>query len=223
MKEKILWVCPSRKRPDRLERLIISWKAASEELSDLLVAIDTDDRSYDLLIKKYPEIIWEINDPVHGSFLRLTNAMALKYVDHYKFIGFMEDDVVFETPGYESKFINKLTELGNTGIVHAMDGVDKSKFVSLPVVNSFIVKQLGWFAPPCLKSLWADNFWRDMANNLQTYFKFEDIMIRHHHYKYAGTKRDEISVIVDNNMKIDKVAYYEYIKTNFDLDMKKLK
>jgi hypothetical protein len=26
MKDKILWICPSRKRPDRLERLIKSWK-----------------------------------------------------------------------------------------------------------------------------------------------------------------------------------------------------
>jgi hypothetical protein len=73
MKEKILWICPSRKRPDRLERLIKSWKATTTNQSNLLVVIDSDDSSYEDLIKQYPEVMWEITEPVFGSFLHLIN------------------------------------------------------------------------------------------------------------------------------------------------------
>jgi hypothetical protein len=224
MKEKILWICPSRKRPERLERLIQSWKKTTEGLSDLLIVIDSDDQSYDDLIEKYSNPIWEITEPAMGSFLHLINSKAVKYSTDYRYIGFMEDDIVFETPNYESKFIEQLKKLGKTGIVHAKDGVDKRKFVSIPVVDSYIIRTLGWFSPPCLKSLWADNFWRAMANHLKTYYKFDDIIIKHYHYsKYSEVERDQISIMVDSNYNIDAENYKKYMETSFLEDMKKLK
>lgn len=224
MKEKILWLCPSRKRPDRLERLILSWKDTTTGFSTLLVVIDTDDDSYDNLIKKYPEVIWEITEPVFGSFLHLINSKAVKYSTEYQYIGFMEDDIVFETVGYENKFIEKLKELGQTGIVHARDGVDKRKFISIPVIDSYIIRTLGWFSPPCLKSLWADNFWREMADYLKTYYKFDEVMIKHYHYsKHPDIEKDQISNMVDSNYGIDAENYKKYMETSFLEDMKKLK
>lgn len=224
MKEKILWLCPSRKRPDRLERLILSWKDTTTGFSTLLVVIDTDDDSYDNLIKKYPEVIWEITEPVFGSFLHLINSKAVKYSTEYQYIGFMEDDIVFETVGYENKFIEKLKELGQTGIVHARDGVDKRKFISIPVIDSYIIRTLGWFSPPCLKSLWADNFWREMADYLKTYYKFDKVMIKHYHYsKHPDIEKDQISNMVDSNYGIDAENYKKYMETSFLEDMKKLK
>lgn len=224
MKEKILWICPSRKRPDRLERLINSWKKTTSNLSDLLIIVDSDDDSYNKLMEIYKEPVWEITEPAFGSFLHLINSKALKYSTEYRYIGFMEDDIVFETPGYEIKFINKLKELGKTGIVHAMDGIDKRKFVSIPVVDTYIVRTLGWLSPPCLKSLWADNFWRQMADYLKTYHKFEDVMIKHYHYsRDVNTEKDETSVVVDNNFNYDKEAFYKYLETEFKHDMEKLK
>lgn len=224
MKNKILWICPSRKRPDRLERLIKSWEHTTEGFSNLLVVIDSDDHSYTDLMNQYPKVMWEITKPVFGSFLHLINVKAVKYSTEYNYIGFMEDDIVFETVGYESKFISKLKELGPTGIVHAADGVDKIKFISIPVVNSYIIRTLGWFAPPCLKSLWADNFWRAMANHLGTYYKFNDILIKHYHYSRDKTiEVDQISNMVDANYGIDAESYKSYMESLFLEDMKKLK
>lgn len=224
MKEKILWICPSRKRPQRLEKLIHSWAETTDGMSDLLIAIDSDDSSYDDIRKLYPDLIWEINEPIHGSFLNLVNHIAKKYASLYKFIGFMEDDIVFETKNYEEKFIKKLIELGDTAIIHAKDGVDKRKFISIPVVDSTIIRKLGWFAPPCLKSLWADNFWRAMADHVKTYYKFDDVMIKHYHYsKHSHIEKDEISSIVDSNYSIDAESYKNYMETEFLKDMEKLK
>lgn len=223
MKEKILWICPSRKRPERLKRLIESWKKTTSGFSELLIIIDSDDNSYEELIKTYQEPIWEITEPAFGSFLHLINSKAVKYSTEFRYIGFMEDDIVFETPGYEVKFIKKLKDLGKTGIVHAKDGIDKRKFVSIPVMDSYIIRTLGWFSPPCLKSLWADNFWRQMADYLKTYHKFEDVMIKHYHYsRDENTLKDETSSVVDGNYHPDKEAFYKYLENDFKRDMEKL-
>jgi len=225
MKEKILWICPSRERPDRLEHLIKSWYKTTSGYSTLLVVKDSNDNSYDKLVNDYPEVFWKTTEPpTFGSFLSIINAQAIEYADQYQYIGFMEDDIVFETIGYEIDFISKLKELGKTGIVHAKDGMEHSSLLTIPVVNSYIIRTLGWFSPPELRSLWADNFWRDMANHLGTYYKFENIMIRHNHYSTSSTiPKDHISKVVDKNHRIDGKNYKKYKDNYFLEDMKKLK
>ena len=44
--------------------------------------------------------MWEITEPVFGSFLHLINAEAVKYSTDYNYAGYMEDAIFFETAGY---------------------------------------------------------------------------------------------------------------------------
>jgi hypothetical protein len=63
-----------------------------------------------------------------------------------------------------------------------------------------------------------------MANHLKTYYKFDDIIIKHYHYsKYSEVERDQISIMVDSNYNIDAENYKKYMETSFLEDMKKLK
>lgn len=223
MNEKILWICPSKNRPKRLEETLRSWRMTTEGLSDVIVILDNEEIEYDHLISEFNDTIWVRSDPVKGSFLHLVNKIALEYINNYSFMGFLEDDIVFETIGYEKKFIQKLNELGPTGIVHAMDGMEKKGLLTIPVMNTFIINKLGFMSPPCLKSLWADNFWLSMAYHLKTYYKFEDVMIRHKHYSRYNIGKDSVTKEVNNNYEIDKKNYYRYMATDFIRDMEKLK
>lgn len=226
MKEKILWITPSRMRKEKLERTIDSWRNTTTGKSDFLVAIDNDDLSYNDSIKKYKDIIWEIGDPIKGTFLQLVNKIALSYMNEYKYLGFMEDDCVFKSYGYEDYFINKLKELGPTGIVHADIGSKKHDdrgYIGLPVLDSFIVKTLGFFSPPCLKSLCADDFWGIMARHLGTYYKFDNLKIQHLHWRRQNETMDEVTAVVNSHLKADKEALAKYLEKDFLTDMKKLK
>lgn len=226
MKNKILWICPSRKRAQKLKRTLDSWRQCTSGLSDFLVAIDNDDYSYTEIMQEYKEVIWEINPPINGPFLHLVNNMAVKYAEQYKYLGFMEDDVVFRTQNYEEPFISKLQELKNTGIVYANDNVKKSfarGLIGLPVLNSNIVKKLGWFSPPVLKCLCGDDFWRDMAKHLESGFRFDNIIIEHLHWKRDDKIVDETTVSVNSHLNDDKIAYQNYYNTQFLTDMAKLK
>jgi hypothetical protein len=222
MNNKILWVCPSKNRPKRLEETLKSWSLTTDFLSHIIVILDINDNSYDHLIQEYSTVTWIRSEPANGAFLHLVNKVALDNIDEYTYIGFLEDDIVFETKGFEVKFIDKLKELGPTGIVHAKDGMEKKGLLTIPVMNSNIIKKLGYMSPPCLKSLWADNFWFSMAQHLKTYHKFDDIMIRHNHYSRSNIGKDDVSAQVDGNYPIDKKSYLKYMDTEFLIDMKKL-
>jgi len=56
MKERILWIVPSRNRPEKLERFLNSWLATTEGLADMLIALDDDDNSCDHLIEKFSTV-----------------------------------------------------------------------------------------------------------------------------------------------------------------------
>ena len=227
MKERILWIVPSRNRPAKLERFLNSWIATTSGLADMLIALDDDDNSCDHLFAKFPTVIWEKNSKVEGdSFLAILNRVAIRFVDDYRYLGFNEDDCIFHTTDYEEKFISKLKELGNNAIVYGNDMIDKKKrknWIFFPIMNSSIVKRLGFMVPTSLRCMYADNFWVDMATHLETSYRFDDVLIQHLHYTMEGSPRDEISVDVDNSQSRDKRAYNEYLNTSFYEDMKKLK
>lgn len=221
--EKIIWITPSRKRPKKLENLINSWKNTTEGLSDLLVCYDSDDHSYDDMINRYEEVIWCVNEGEPRSFLRIFNEIVNQCLDDYQYIGFMEDDCIFETSGYEKKFIDKFKELGKYGIVYANDMLRTPELITLPVLNSNLVKDLGYFCPEELHCLFADNYWRELANYLKTDYYFEDIVIKHNHYTVDDNITDETSKSVDSFMNLDGSIFNSYMRDRFINEMNKLK
>jgi len=224
MKERILWIVPSRNRPAKLERFLNSWIATTSGLADMLIALDDNDTSCDHLFAKFPTVTWEKNSKVEGdSFLAILNRVAIRYVDQYSYLAFSEDDCVFHTPNYEARFISKMQELGKNAIVYGDDMINKKHLIYFPIMNSSIVKRLGYMVPTTLRCMYADNFWRDMGKRLETVYRFDDVKIQHLHYTREDSEEDEISIDINNSQSQDAIAYQEYLNTSFLADMEKLK
>jgi hypothetical protein len=223
MKERILWIVPSRNRPEKLERFLTSWIATTSGLADMLIALDNDDNSCDHLFAKFPTVIWEKNSKIDGdSFLAILNRITMRRVDEYKYLGFNEDDCIFHTSNYEERFIAKMQELGKNAIVYGDDMINKKGRIYFPVMDSSIVKRLGYMVPPTLRCMYADDFWRDMSNHLGSVYRFDDVKIQHLHYTRENGVADSISIDVDNSKNRDAKAYEEYLHTSFVTDMEKL-
>jgi hypothetical protein len=224
LKEKILWIVPSRNRPEKLERFLNSWLTTTDGQSDMLIALDDDDHSCDHLIEKFSTVVWEKNPKIPGSsFLAILNSVANRYADHYSYLGFNEDDCIFHTANYESRFISKMKELGKNAVVYGDDMINKKGRIYFPVMDSSIVKRLGYMVPPTLRCMYADDFWRDMSNHLGSVYRFDDVKIQHLHYTRENGVADAVSVDVDNSKSQDAKAYEEYLHNSFATDMKKLK
>lgn len=223
MLEKILWIVPSRNRPKKLERFLDSWTACTSGYSDMLIALDDDDSSCDHLMSKYKNVIWEKSPPPEESFLEVLNNKATKYSSEYAYIGFNEDDAIFHTPNYEEQFIQKLKELGKNGIVYANDMINKRGRIYFPVMDSSIIKRLGYMVPTNLRCMYADDFWRDLGKALDSVYRFENIVIQHLHYTRDDGVVDNISEYVDASKSRDADAYKYYVDNRFAKDLEILK
>jgi len=219
--DKILIILPTKNRLKDFEIFAESWVKTTEGRSDVLVAINFDDNTYDDIKEKYPFIYEKVNP---GSVLEILNQMSVKYSKEYKYISFMEDDCNFVTEKWETSFINKLKDIGDYGIVWGDDLVNRDYIVGLPFLDSKIIDVLGYMSPPEIKYLWVDHFWKKLGADLGTLFYFSNIIVEHRHYSTGKRQKDEVSVVVDSNGLNDMVGYKDvYLKTRYESDLKKLK
>ena len=164
--KKIIILLPTRERLADFKIFADSWRNTTEGFSDVVVRIDNDDTTYEVIKHEYPEFTYIYGD--RKPFLELLNDLATKYCDEYDYVGFMEDDCNFNTKGWESIFINKLIELGDNGIVWGDDLINHEYIVGLPFMNSKIIKKLGYICPPEIKYLWASKIY--IIYCLKTFF-----------------------------------------------------
>ncbi len=219
--KKIVILLPTRERLSDFKIFAESWRNTTEGKSDVVVRIDNNDLTYENIKLEYPEFIYEYGES--KPILEILNDLAIKYCEKYDYVNFMEDDCNFNTQGWETIFINKLTELGDNAIVWGNDLLNRDYIVGLPFMNSKIIKKLGYMSPPEIKYLWPDHFWKHIGTAMNSLYYFPDVIIEHRHYSTGKRAKDNVSDIVDSRGQADFYNYNQvYLKNNFHNDIKKL-
>lgn len=180
---RLLMLCPSRHRPHNIERLIAAWDD-TEATADLLVRTDDDEPAYDL-----PERPWLRYE--RGPRLRLgptLNELALANVTAYDAIGFLGDDHLPRTPGWDRLLTDALTDMGG-GVVYGDDLLQGGALATAVVISTDIIAGLGWFAVPGCTHLYLDNGWMTVGHELGALRYVPEAVLEHLH-PVAG-KADE--------------------------------
>jgi hypothetical protein len=217
MIDKICVIIPTHKRLLGFRIFASSWKKTTEGFSDVVVGVDDDDNTYDELIASniYPNFIWERGKS--RPCLDILNDLALKYCDVYKYLAFMEDDTLFNTPGWETIFITKLQELGKNGIVWGNDLRVGEKHIGLPFMDSSIVKRLGYMSPRQFHGQCPDLYWTELGKKIKSVHYFPDVVTEHRHFSTGKTFKDETACKINKDAQDDFI----YLKSDqywIDLD-----
>ena len=225
MENKICVLIPTRKRLEDFKLFADSWIKTTEGKSIVVVAIDHDDNTYDEIIKEniYP-FIYERQES--KPFIKILNDMAVRYAERYQCVAFMEDDCTYNTPGWETRILDKVNEIGDNAIVWCNDLVNHNHIVGLPFMNSNIIRTLGWMATPRFSTLFVDHYWKRLGNKLNSLYYFSDIIIEHRHYIKGKRQKDEISKKVEYEASFDDGPRYfksQEFNNDIDNDVKKLK
>ena len=233
MENKICVLIPTRKRLVDFKLFADSWIKTTEGKSIVVVAIDTDDNTYDEIISNnvYP-FIYERQ--VSKPFLHILNDMAVRYAEQYECIAFLEDDVTFNTYGWETPILNKQNEIGKNSIIWCNDlSNDSVKYgmpgnsgnqVGAPFMNSNIIRILGFMACPIFNTHHTDVYWLELGKKLNSLYWFSDIIIEHRHYCFDKRPYDDTAKKVNDEAKGEPERYHsqEY-KNNLIRDVEKLK
>ena len=206
--KKICFICPSRNRLSKLEDLMDSY-IENGGSSDLFIIYDHDDLEYK---EFYNENSTRLNQGrvffienkinFNNAFLHIMNHYSLTKVDDYEMIGFLEDDCLIETKGFD-QIISEQVE----NVIYTNDLLNTPKIVSLPVIRSEIIKKLGYYSPPEIKCLWGDYYWKLLGEETRSIKYLSNVVISHKHYSVLGEAKDQISIAVDSIGNKDYFAY----------------
>jgi hypothetical protein len=144
---------------------------------------------------------------------------------HYSYaVGFMGDDHLPCTVGWDQVIVNKLQEL-KAGFVYGNDKLQGEKIPTQIFMTSDIPITLGFMTLPRLKHLYADNFWLDLGKAVDKIVYLPDVIIEHLHpaagkavydagYEFSGAHA------LDQE---DKLEYNKYLTEDLENDVRLIK
>jgi hypothetical protein len=214
MSESMIVLVPSRTRPHNIARLRQAW-ADTRADADLMVLVDDDD----------PTLPDYGADVVVGPRRRigpLLNQVAETLTDLYDVIGFMGDDHVPRTPGWDTAI---LAASSPWSVVYGNDLFQGERIPTAVFMGSALVRELGYFNPPGLDHLFLDNCWRHYGEVLGTLTYLPDVVIEHVHYMAGKALEDSGYREVNSHAMSthDRQAFQEWITGPAGADLQRVR
>lgn len=209
---------PTRGRPDNARRVQEQFYKTTK-LNSRIVFINSLN---DSKLKQYTgldnQIIVEPDKLGFVSPLNLGYRQDRRKVFSYS-VGFMGDDHMPRTEGWDELFVNKLVNLG-TGFVYGRDGLQDAAIPTHIVMTANIPLTLGFMTLPRLQHLYADNFWLDLGNAINRIEFIPEVYIEHMHPAVGKSFSDAGYVFSgDFNLDLsDRTIYQDYLTRDLEND-----
>lgn len=189
MTDPMLVIVPTRGRPQNIARLEKALAETDTLNAHVLYAVDPDDPELENYLALDLNRIYLMHDRLRLG--RTLNFLARKYQDSYDVIGFMGDDHVPRTTGWEDKIMETFGVMraahrhgGDSVLPPVVYGNDLLQGAALPTavfMDARIVRALSYMVPPEIVHLYADNFWKALGEALGTLVYLPDVIIEHVH------------------------------------------
>jgi hypothetical protein len=216
---------PTRGRPDNAQKLESVFYKTVTLNSRLLFILSEDD-------PKLAEYLnWPfVDDPiiVRPTKRGFVDPLNLGYLADrrkvYSFaVGFMGDDHLPITKGWDEKFISELITM-QSGLVYGNDLFQGESIPTHIAMTADIPLTLDFMTLPQLSHLYADNFWLDLGKALNRIKYLDDVVIEHRHPAAGKASHDagyEFSGAFSLDLS-DKGIYQMYLDKDLDADVRKI-
>ena len=201
---------PSRERAGQLE-LMLDAIVETECSSKIEVYIGLDD---DDLSSGYAPTDWYGDVRLHWTvgprdqLAGWTNRLALQALaDGHDILASFGDDHRPRTAGWDLQVIDAFADMG-PGLVYTRDGLQDERLPTAPFWHAYVIRALGYFFPPTLSHMYADNWWLKFATDLRRFRFLPDVLIEHCHPATGKVAPDAINAANDTHYAADEAAYH---------------
>ena len=224
----MVMIVPSRNRPGNIQRLLRAWPKVTSANTKLVVRVDADDETlpdYHLL-----DVAGSLFEPEaslvvgkRGSLTEILNELAVKYAANFDAVGFIGDDCLPRTRGWDRMLTDALASMGS-GIAFPADGIHNGGLPCHIVMSSSWVQTLGWFAQPSIRHLFIDNVWGALGRQVGRLHYCRNVLVEHLHPIVQKAEWDDVYRTVNAGAMYEagQAAYDEYLLTTFRSDVAKL-
>ena len=200
---------PSRQRPRRAREMVAAIFDTCESPANIHVylGLDLDDLSYPLEYER-PVTVTHGERRTAGAWTNLLSEIALQ--DGADVLAFLGDDHRPRTPGWDTQVLEALATMG-PGLVYTADGLQDERLPTAPFWSAQIITALGWFYPPVLKHLYADDYWLTLARDLDRCTYLPDVLIEHMHPSAGKAEMDDLYRQNDTHYDEDRQAFERFL------------
>lgn len=150
---KILTICPTI-YPEKYAKMIESFINTSTEKEHVIIA------------------------EKRGTVTEAINKY-MNQVENYDFIHITNDDVIYQTKGWDTSFVKRAKEYG-PGIYYGNDMLQGKNLPTFPFISTSIIKTVGWLQLPTLNRYCGDVVWKFIGESCNCIYYLEYITIEHH-------------------------------------------
>jgi hypothetical protein len=207
---ELVVIVPSRGRPETVAEMAAAFSSTCTASTRLLFAVDADDPA---LPAYQAAAVVHVSENPERTMVACLNRAARDVVmgENPYAIAFMGDDHRPRTKGWDTRYLEELRRLG-TGLVYGNDLVQGERLPSQVAMTADIARALGWMAPPVLRHLYVDDFWRDLGVHAGCIRYLADVVVEHLH-PVAGTAEMDAGYARVNAAEVydaDGAAYREF-------------
>lgn len=179
---RLLMICPSRNRPDRIKEMLDSFDKTKSSGTELIIYISEDDYR----LSEYKESL-KGRDFIIGprrSISEVYNYIACEKMPNWLYYGLIDDDHIFITPNWDSCFIEAIEKAGGFGLACGIDRLtdwEKFQHPSGCVIDGRVIRALGYFIYPAIRHIGVDMFLGKLFMELGRLHRLTDVIIEHRH------------------------------------------
>lgn len=215
-------IVPSRGRPANAIRLVEAFRDTCTADTSLYFVNDEDDPTLDDYRGVNGAIIPRQGTGMAGAL----NTAALGHArapDAPFAVGFMGDDHLPRTKGWDEAYLNALDAL-DTGMVYGNDLLQGQTMPTQIAMTTDIVRALGWMSPPGLKHLFIDIVWLELGRRLDRITYLPDVVVEHLHPANGKAVEDDRYIEVNSQTMIrDDGATYQAWLAQVDVDVERVR
>ena len=196
--ELITFICPTRKRPGNVKRLIdsaVSNFSGNGEL-EFLFYVDIDDLETSRFISsiynsygKNVSIKHVLRERIIMS--EMSNILARSAKDGILF--FCGDDIVVETLNWDISVREQFEKYRDRILlVYGDDGIMHESLATHFFLHTNWIKTLGYMVPPIFPGDWVDNYVTSVSDDLGRKVYLENLRLTHMHPTAGKAKMDQV-------------------------------
>lgn len=215
---------PTRGRVQSSVRLFQAFRETCTADTELIFVISADDPAHDdyywaLTQAGSRAITVEVDKPgvvapLNAGFDALKGSLG-------PFIGFMGDDHLPKTSGWDSELLKELKSL-KTGIAYGNDLLQGENLPTAVFMTTDIPNTLGFMVPPTLSHFYLDNVWLDWGRGIEKIAYRDDVIIEHLHPANGKSRQDAIYRLSKPLLTQDESEYAAYKEKSLSGDLKAL-
>jgi hypothetical protein len=204
-----LWLLPTYNRATtNIPRFINACRATNTSTP---IAIVVDDADYAAHHEEYDALDlpdgWFVHVVKGGCCAEATEQALHDLCDAMDYIGWLADDLIPETDGWDVKCIESLT---GWNVVSTDDGkFAPNKMNGATIWSGELVRAVGYLFPAGLKHFFIDTVWEELGRLMNIWTIRMDIMVRHVHASWSGAA-DETLVRTNSFWNYDDRAFINW-------------